>query len=87
MVLTGAVTYQTAMQIRADSMPLLGTQGALQIVIQDITTFDSAFVALLLFWQRWCTKRNMTMTLRIKSRPVILLLQAYQVTDLFTYSD
>ena len=86
-IITGAVTYQTVMQVRADSAQLLEADGELQIVLQDITTFDSALVALLLFWQRWCTKRNINMMLRIKSRPVMLLLQAYQVTDLFTYFD
>ena len=86
-ILTGEVTYQTVMQVRADSMQLLGAHSELQIVLQDITTFDSALVALLLFWQRWCTKHNINMMLRINSRPVVLLLNAYQVTDLFTYFD
>lgn len=86
-ILTGAITYQTAMQVRADSMQLLGTHSVLQIVLQDIRVFDSALVALLLFWQRWCTQHNTTMMLQIQSRPVILLLKAYQVTDLFTYFD
>lgn len=86
-VLSGVVTYGNAMQIRADSVSVFNQHGDVQLVIQDISTFDSALVALLLFWQRWCTQHNKALLLSVQSQSVLLLLHSYQVTDLFTFLD
>ena len=86
-ILSGTVTYATAMHVRAEGLRILAKQGEIQLIIQNDIVFDSALVAVLLCWQRWCTRHNRVFMLMVQSRSVRLLLQAYQVTDLFTYFD
>lgn len=82
-LLEGSLIYDTAVNFLADCIELETTAETVIINCEKLDRIDSAGVAILISWQRWCEEHNQKLQLKNLPKQAISLIKANKLERFF----
>lgn len=83
--LSGVIAVDIAQALEQEGLRYLEQEKRCHFVLENLTYFDSALIAVLLAYQRFAVKHKKSFVLEIRSHKLVALMQVYNVYDLFTH--
>lgn len=81
--ITGSVTFSSALALAADGRRKFKGLKTVEVDLAGVTKMDSAILAVLLSWRRFCKANDAEFCLSGCKDDIKVLLKSYHIADLF----
>ncbi len=85
--LSGRIVFSTAMSIDKHGRKIFMSCDSVKVILDDVQSFDSSIIAVLLSWQRFLIRNNINFAISVTQSNILMLIKSYNIQNLFTYFD